>query len=62
MIPIDTRVKCVSVSALALYGKSGTVVASNGNKVKVLFDKDKAKSRDPLADAYWFYTSELETL
>ena len=59
---VGTRVKRVSMSGLALYGKCGTVVASIANRCKVLFDQDKGKCSDDLVLAHWFYLDELELI
>ena len=62
MLAIGTRVKCISMNTLSLYGKSGIVVSSIANRCKVLLDKDKGKVNNDLTLAYWFFTNELEVI
>ena len=57
-----TRVKCKSHFVPNLYNEAGEVVSVNGQAVKVIFDKDKERSINPLDNAYWFYKSELEEM
>lgn len=62
MLSIGTRViiRGFSFEASHIYGRKGTVVSAVGDRRKVLLDKDKDRSKDPLQLAWWFYDRELE--
>lgn len=64
MLTDRTRVKIHSGSfdTSHIHGRYGTVVSTIGDHHKVLLDKDKDKSKNPLTLAWWFYDYELEEI